>query len=805
MSDNKNTQGTLIHGIAASQAMDSSGERIIIEGIDISSLTEGNGGVFNFEHQSKEASSIVGKITEAKKILKESDCETEAHRYFWDKVKMPYLYVAGELFDFDGHQSAKDVAAMLKYDSRNKGTKVKKLINFSIEGQRLDKKGQEIKKCVARKVSITITPCNHTAVAEELKPPSAEELNIKEITNKEKINKFGQHEQNFSMIQDLMSKNEEQFASVEPITKTTNADLSGVPTAIKAESFTPKRTFTPQSAPSTMRVGDRISYKQQPKPKTGAEIYGKPPSEKKFGQINADNAISKNKDKKKIKKEHDKEEKIEKREFFRRIGNRYNDMMQRMAADKTAKKVQLGRESQGLEFSPDSTVVANKNKVTLGSGRPRQEEPRDTYQPQSRPRFFYHEPEPYRAPDISEERAAKNREAIDRTIMASQNKKEDERARQRAIETGSADQGTVKLGKYDSNVRKALTAGSGMGAPSTLSQGAALQGEEMDKTIATAFSNDSIVTPSKAGSFKKNKKKKEVLKSLSNEAFDNFTKKEELIDFLIKKLPNNSAEEIMAIAKAVAYTSIKKQEIKLEELMKSKNVREQRARVFGTKSQPTKKSPMREKHMEHIANFAQKFLGLKMNPSGGKMDMKTGERRDKNADIGIDKPDWRSGQFETQWNPEAAVHEIAHLMLLPPGVGLEEGQQLMDKQYGDIQSKYGYMKQKRSQGEVQPMAAEQPIRRRMGLPASQVSVPVKEGEGPRTSVEDPNVVIGTRVQRGKTKEGQPKMVDLIRQSRNLTPENRDMLERRLSGQEKFHPEHGWQPSESVDSKITRKG
>ena len=70
-------RGTIIHGIAASEHLDSSGERIKIEGVDISSLT--SDGVMNMEHQSKEASAIVGKILEAKKILKRSDCENEHH------------------------------------------------------------------------------------------------------------------------------------------------------------------------------------------------------------------------------------------------------------------------------------------------------------------------------------------------------------------------------------------------------------------------------------------------------------------------------------------------------------------------------------------------------------------------------------------------------------------------------------------------------------------------------------------------------------------------------------------------------
>lgn len=165
----KYKRGTFIHGIAASQHLDSSGERIIIEGVDISSLTKD--GIFNLEHNSKEASQMIGKILEAKKILKRSDCENDHQKKFWDKLKMPFIYVAGELFDGVGHSAAQDIAAMLRYDKHTDKRKTKRLINLSIEGSRLDRDGANITKCIARKVSITITPCNKVCEAEELEKP----------------------------------------------------------------------------------------------------------------------------------------------------------------------------------------------------------------------------------------------------------------------------------------------------------------------------------------------------------------------------------------------------------------------------------------------------------------------------------------------------------------------------------------------------------------------------------------------------------------------------------------------------------
>lgn len=231
---------------------------------------------------------------------------------------------------------------------------------------------------------------------------------------------------------------------------------------------------------------------------------------------------------------------------------------------------------------------------------------------------------------------------------------------------------------------------------------------------------------------------------------------------------------------------------KTEDLDKSKNVREQKKKVFGTNAAPKAGSDMQKKHINHIKEFAKKFLDLKIHPSGGKIDPDTGKRRDKDAEAGVDKPDWRSGHLEAQWNPDALIHEIAHLMLLPAGVGLEAGQELMDKQYGDVQRKYGYMKQKRSMGEVQPMAAEQLIRRAIGLPANRNAVPAAgEDAPPRTAVEDPSNIIGTRIKAGKNKKGEDKWVDLIRQSRFLSPENKIRMERVFSKKIIFHPERGW--------------
>lgn len=177
MSDKNEQLGTIIHGIGSSAHLDSSGERIEIQGIDISSLEET--GVINYEHESKTATQIVGKIIEATKILSEKDIKNKHHRKFWKLAKeTPYLYIKAVLFDEFGHNGAQDVAAILRFDQALDKKDTKILSGFSVEGSKLDIQNKVIKKCIARKVSFTITPCNKACVAEILEPEAKDKETI---------------------------------------------------------------------------------------------------------------------------------------------------------------------------------------------------------------------------------------------------------------------------------------------------------------------------------------------------------------------------------------------------------------------------------------------------------------------------------------------------------------------------------------------------------------------------------------------------------------------------------------------------
>lgn len=159
-------KNTILDGIAASEHLDSSGESLSIEGMDISSLG-GPDSILNWEHNSKtKPSQVVGKVTFAKKLLKAADAKTKREKYFWNKVKKPMVYIKAELFDGIGHSGAQDVAAMLKYKNKDKGEDSRLVVGFSIEGGKMEKKGMVVTKSIARDVAITVKPCNKICDAE---------------------------------------------------------------------------------------------------------------------------------------------------------------------------------------------------------------------------------------------------------------------------------------------------------------------------------------------------------------------------------------------------------------------------------------------------------------------------------------------------------------------------------------------------------------------------------------------------------------------------------------------------------------
>ena len=235
---------------------------------------------------------------------------------------------------------------------------------------------------------------------------------------------------------------------------------------------------------------------------------------------------------------------------------------------------------------------------------------------------------------------------------------------------------------------------------------------------------------------------------------------------------------------------------KNEDLTKtSKNVKEQKKKLFGTQGNPAS-GKNRDKQIAQQQTFAQKRYGVTLSPSKGKINQKTGKRKE-GAVEGIDKPDWRGGNLESQWNPGAITHELGHFEQMPEGVTTKEHQTIMDKQVGEaVKTGGGPTASFKHPAEVQARAAENPLRRRMGLPALTTNVKVKEGEGPRIQLgsDKPAAV------RYKDKKGQT--VDQLKSAKLLSPENKERMDMIDNGELVFDKTKGvWETGNTPDAKI----
>src|ERR1700677_152549 len=163
--DNSSIKSMVLDGIFASEAIDSSGEQLSIDGADISQLIE-NGSV-NYEHlqpdkNKNQGQEMVGRVIYAKKIFEAKDCDNDRQLEYWDKVKLPFIYGIARLSDGAGHESARALAATIRdHYAHNEPL----MLRWSIEGTTLekDKSTNTITSCIARRVALTARPCNRPA------------------------------------------------------------------------------------------------------------------------------------------------------------------------------------------------------------------------------------------------------------------------------------------------------------------------------------------------------------------------------------------------------------------------------------------------------------------------------------------------------------------------------------------------------------------------------------------------------------------------------------------------------------------
>lgn len=151
---------------SSSQLRDTQGEMLNVEGADITELELGKGRL-NDNH-GKGFFNCLGKVTAAKKIFKAEDCDDDRQRYYWEKVKSPYIYVRGVLFDDEDHPNAKAAAAILRNIHK---TDCPLKIKASVEGGVVSR-GLSDPALLARtkihSVALTFVPANQATLVEPL-------------------------------------------------------------------------------------------------------------------------------------------------------------------------------------------------------------------------------------------------------------------------------------------------------------------------------------------------------------------------------------------------------------------------------------------------------------------------------------------------------------------------------------------------------------------------------------------------------------------------------------------------------------
>lgn len=151
-------KSTIIEGIASTQARDSQGETLDLDGADISALLDGRGFV-NSDHSGR-FEHLVGRIIDAKKIYSITDCETPTQVKYMTAAQRPFLWTKMELWDGHGHKEADAIGSIYNF-FRTKGEEPP--VKLSVEGKTIERgKNGVLKRTEIRGVAITVHPANRT-------------------------------------------------------------------------------------------------------------------------------------------------------------------------------------------------------------------------------------------------------------------------------------------------------------------------------------------------------------------------------------------------------------------------------------------------------------------------------------------------------------------------------------------------------------------------------------------------------------------------------------------------------------------
>jgi hypothetical protein len=165
----------IIHGIASVESPDTSAEVVVIKGIDLSSVQDGEA-MLNWEHKGDSPLDCIGKIILAKKIYGPENCSSEHEVKYWNMVQLPYLYIQARLFD--GHAGAEAAKAIIR-DCVKNGEQIN--TRFSVEGSTLKRNGNLLERTIMRGCAMTLKPCNRGSVADVLEDQEGQ-LNKSENT-----------------------------------------------------------------------------------------------------------------------------------------------------------------------------------------------------------------------------------------------------------------------------------------------------------------------------------------------------------------------------------------------------------------------------------------------------------------------------------------------------------------------------------------------------------------------------------------------------------------------------------------------